>query len=212
MEFSADLVWALAVNVDRISPTAEYTESTVRLSVMESSKANRVLIKQQLQKNDFSMVSSEDVTSGQQLRHLTQGWLMSALAGNSTILTEIAISAAAIDVFTGSHLWEIAVVAAMPKIHRTIDPATGFPHALAVFEVSEPPVGEFHQKISGEMVIMKCIVSSLDNRGIVARFNQTLVYFWHDGVPPAGKVVQFTATLGSPNWQGLTRLRQVKFS
>lgn len=211
MKFPAADVWGLAVNIDRASPTAEYTESTVRLSVMESSKANRALIKQRLRENDFSMVSGEDIDGGEELRRRTQKWLMFVLAGNSTIITEIAISAAAIDVFTGSQLWEIAVVAAMPKIHRNIDPATGFPHAMAIFEVSEPVVGEFHQKISGEMIIMKCIVSSLGTRSIVARFNQTLVYFWHTDVPPAGKVVQFTATLGFPNWQGLTRLRQVKF-
>ena len=205
--FTAEQVWGLAVEADRINDGYlkedlwDTAEAGVRIKT-----ANKVLVKQWLREE--RQPSVEDVEKGREIRHYFNGFLLKQISGKINDFERQALRIAQIDEFTSKNLLEFAIVSCLPSTQRRdVDK-----NALAA-EVrnSTQLTGQVGDKIQGEIEIVKSYYSQEYNKfRITAKLVDSFVDFWYNTNIDAGSRVSITAKIKSVRGDNTTQLNFVK--
>ena len=205
--FTADQVWGLAVEADRVNggylkeDLWDTAEAGVRIKT-----ANKVLVKQWLREE--RQPSVEDVEKGREIRHYFNGFLLKQISGKINDFERQALRIAQIDEFTSKNLLEFAIVSCLPSTQRRdVDK-----NALAA-EVrnSTQLTGQVGDKIQGEIEIVKSYYSQEYNKfRITAKLVDSFVDFWYNTNIDAGSRVSIKAKIKSVRGDNTTQLNFVK--
>jgi hypothetical protein len=207
MQFTAEQVWGLAVEADRINDGYlkedlwDAAEAGVRIKT-----ANKVLVKQWLREE--RQPSVEDVEKGREIRHYFNGFLLKQISGKINDFERQALRIAQIDEFTSKNLLEFAIVSCLPSTQRRdVDK-----NALAA-EVrnSTQLTGQVGDKIQGEIEIVKSYYSQEYNKfRITAKLVDSFVDFWYNTNMDTGSRVSIKAKIKSVRGDNTTQLNFVK--
>ena len=205
--FTAEQVWGLAVEADRINDGYlkedlwDAAEAGVRIKT-----ANKVLVKQWLREE--RQPSVEDVEKGREIRHYFNGFLLKQISGKINDFERQALRIAQIDEFTSKNLLEFAIVSCLPSTQRRdVDK-----NALAS-EVrnSTQLTGQVGDKIQGEIEIVKSYYSQEYNKfRITAKLVDSFVDFWYNTSMDTGSRVSIKAKIKSVRGDNTTQLNFVK--
>ncbi len=176
MEFTADQVWGLAVEADRIN--GGYLKDAVWESVDDQARkvsdANKVMVKQWLRDN--RQPSAEDVEKGREYRNFFNTYTLKALMGGLSDFDKQALRIAQMDSFTGKNMLEFAIVSCLPSCARREQERTELKREVYS---SEQLVGNVGDVIRGEIEVISSRFSVNYNKyKVVARMGEAFVDFW----------------------------------
>jgi len=118
--FAAADVWALAAAVDRIN--GGYFKEDVWMHnatpAYLDKRANKRVVRECLQRNDFSLITEEDRVAGAEYRRHFTSYTMKAIAGGLNDFQAQAYKISCIEQFTGRMMLEFAIVSCLPSIAR----------------------------------------------------------------------------------------------
>jgi hypothetical protein len=208
MNFTADYVWALAVEADRIN--GGYIKEDVYVMENEcrklSKQANKLMVKQWLREG--RSVSDADVEAGRVIRHYFNGFLLKQISGKINDFEQQALRIAQMDEFTGKNLLEFAIISCLPStMRRDADK-----NALArEVRASTQLTGEVGEKIQGEVEVVKCYYSQEYNKfRITAKLVDSFVDFWYNSAMDTGTKMSIKAKIKSVRGDNTTQLNFVK--
>jgi hypothetical protein len=193
MQFTADQVWGLAVQADRINGgyfkedqfNREENGETVKVKT-----ANKVMVKQWLREGLEAHV--DDVEKGREYRKFFNGYTLKALMGGLSDFDRQALRIAQMDEFTGKNMLEFAIISCLPQSARREQERTELKRELFTSVQLEGNIGEV---IRGDIEVVGCSFSSMYSKfKIKARMGEAFVDFW----------------FGTPLDKGATRTVQAK--
>ena len=193
MQFTADQVWGLAVQADRINGGYFKEDQFAREENGESVKvktANKVMVKQWLREGHEAHV--EDVEKGREYRKFFNGYTLKALMGGLSDFDRQALRIAQMEEFTGKNMLEFAIISCLPQSARREQERTELKRELFTSVQLEGNIGEV---IRGDIEVVGCSFSSMYSKfKIKARMGEAFVDFW----------------FGTPLDKGTTRTVQAK--
>jgi hypothetical protein len=193
MQFTADQVWGLAVQADRINGgyfkedqfNREENGETVKVKT-----ANKLMVKQWLREGLEAHV--DDVEKGREYRKFFNGYTLKALMGGLSDFDRQALRIAQMDEFTGKNMLEFAIISCLPQSARREQERTELKRELFTSVQLEGNIGEV---IRGDIEVVGCSFSSMYSKfKIKARMGEAFVDFW----------------FGTPLDKGATRTVQAK--
>ena len=193
MQFTADQVWGLAVQADRINGGYFKEDQFAREENGETVKvktANKVMVKQWLREGLEAHV--DDVEKGREYRKFFNGYTLKALMGGLSDFDRQALRIAQMDEFTGKNMLEFAIISCLPSSARREQERTELKRELFTSVQLEGDIGEV---IRGDIEVVGCSFSSVYSKfKIKARMGEAFVDFW----------------FGTPLDKGVTRTVQAK--
>lgn len=177
--FQAADVWALAAAVDRINGgylkedqwavTGQDTSELAR-------RANKRIVRECLQKNDFSIVTEEDRQAGEEYRRHFTSYTMKAIAGGLNEFQQQAYKISCIEQFTGRNMLEFAIISCLPSIARR--DRVNQEVKREVYS-SVQLVGNVGDTIVGDITVISTRFNQEYNKyRIQARMGESFVDFW----------------------------------
>ena len=207
--FTADQVWGLAVEADRIN--GGYTKDAVwGPSDSGESKllkqANKVMVKQWLRDN--RQPSAEDVEQGREIRNYFNGFLLKQISGKINDFEQQALRIAQMDEFTGKNLLEFAIASCLPSTMRRDQERNELAREV---RHSTQLTGAVGDKIQGEIEVVKCYYSKdYDKYRVTAKLVDSFVDFWYNSNLEAGQKLSIKAKIKSVRGDNTTQLNFVK--
>jgi len=207
--FTADQVWGLAVEADRIN--GGYTKDAVwgQSDSGESKllkQANKVMVKQWLRDN--RQPSAEDVEQGREIRNYFNGFLLKQISGKINDFEQQALRIAQMDEFTGKNLLEFAIASCLPSTMRRDQERNDLAREV---RHSTQLTGAVGDKIQGEIEIVKCYYSKdYDKYRVTAKLVDSFVDFWYNSNLEAGDRISIKAKIKSVRGDNTTQLNFVK--
>ena len=208
MQFTADQVWGLAVEADRINDGYskddkwEYVDDQAR----KVSDANKVMVKAWLREN--RQPSAEDVEKGREYRTFFNSYTLKALMGNLSDFDRQALRIAQIDEFTGKNMLEFAIISCLPSSARREQERTELKRELFTSVQLEGNVGEV---IRGEIEVIGCSFSQMYNKfKVKARMGEAFVDFWFGQGFDKGATVTVQGKIKAVRGDKTTQLNFVK--
>jgi len=209
MEFTADQVWGLAVEADRINsgytkdPVWGQSDSGESKIVKES---NKVLVKQWLREN--RQPSAEDAEKGREYRNFFNTYTMKALMGGLSDFDRQALRIAQMDVFTGKDMLEFAIVSCLPSTARREQERTELKREVYS---SEQLIGDVGQVIRGDIEVISSRYNvNYNKHKIVARMGEAFVDFWFGQSLDKGAVRTVQGKIKAVRGDKTTQLNFVK--
>ena len=207
--FTADQVWGLAVEADRIN--GGYTKDAVwGPSDSGESKllkqANKVMVKQWLRDN--RQPSVDDVEQGREIRNYFNGFLLKQISGKINDFEQQALRIAQMDEFTGKNLLEFAIASCLPSTMRRDQERNDLAREV---RHSTQLTGAVGDKIQGEIEVVKCYYSKdYDKYRVTAKLVDSFVDFWYNSNLEAGQKLSIKAKIKSVRGDNTTQLNFVK--
>jgi hypothetical protein len=207
--FTADQVWGLAVEADRIN--GGYTKEAVwgQSDSGESKllkQANKVMVKQWLRDN--RQPSIEDVEQGREIRNYFNGFLLKQISGKINEFEQQALRIAQMDEFTGKNMLEFAIASCLPSTMRRDQERNDLAREV---RHSTQLTGAVGDKIQGEIEIVKCYYSKdYDKYRVTAKLVDSFVDFWYNSNLEAGDRISIKAKIKSVRGDNTTQLNFVK--
>ena len=207
--FTADQVWGLAVEADRIN--GGYTKDAVwGPSDSGESKllkqANKVMVKQWLRDN--RQPSVDDVEQGREIRNYFNGFLLKQISGKINDFEQQALRIAQMDEFTGKNLLEFAIASCLPSTMRRDQERNDLAREV---RHSTQLTGAVGDKIQGEIEVVKCYYSKdYDKFRVTAKLVDSFVDFWYNSNLEAGQKLSIKAKIKSVRGDNTTQLNFVK--
>ena len=207
--FTADQVWGLAVEADRIN--GGYTKDAVwgQSDSGESKllkQANKVMVKQWLRDN--RQPSVEDVEQGREIRNYFNGFLLKQISGKINDFEQQALRIAQMDEFTGKNLLEFAIASCLPSTMRRDQERNDLAREV---RHSTQLTGAVGDKIQGEIEVVKCWYSKdYDKYRVTAKLVDSFVDFWYNSNLEAGDRISIKAKIKSVRGDNTTQLNFVK--
>jgi hypothetical protein len=207
--FTADQVWGLAVEADRIN--GGYTKDAVwgQSDSGESKllkQANKVMVKQWLRDN--RQPSVDDVEQGREIRNYFNGFLLKQISGKINDFEQQALRIAQMDEFTGKNLLEFAIASCLPSTMRRDQERNDLAREV---RHSTQLTGAVGDKIQGEIEIVKCYYSKdYDKYRVTAKLVDSFVDFWYNSNLEAGQKLSIKAKIKSVRGDNTTQLNFVK--
>jgi hypothetical protein len=176
MEFTADQVWGLAVEADRIN--GGYIKEDVYVYENEcrklSQQANKLMVKAWLREGHVP--SDADVEQGREYRNFFNTYTLKALMGNLSDFDKQALRIAQMDIFTGKNMLEFAIISCLPSSARREQERTELKRELFTSVQLQGNVGDV---IRGEIEVVGCSFSQMYNKfKVKARMGEAFVDFW----------------------------------
>ncbi len=209
MEFTADQVWGLAVEADRIN--SGYVKDAVwgQSDSGESKlikQANKVMVKQWLRDN--RQPSAEDAEKGREYRNFFNTYTMKALMGGLSDFDKQALRIAQMDVFTGKNMLEFAIVSCLPSTARREQERTELKREVYS---SEQLVGNVGDVIRGDIEVISSRYNvNYNTHKIVARMGEAFVDFWFSQNLDKGAVRTVQGKIKAVRGDKTTQLNFVK--
>jgi hypothetical protein len=207
--FTADQVWGLAVEADRIN--GGYTKDAVwgQSDSGESKllkQANKVMVKQWLRDN--RQPSVDDVEQGREIRNYFNGFLLKQISGKINDFEQQALRIAQMDEFTGKNLLEFAIASCLPSTMRRDQERNDLAREV---RHSTQLTGAVGDKIQGEIEVVKCYYSKdYDKYRVTAKLVDSFVDFWYNSNLEAGDRISIKAKIKSVRGDNTTQLNFVK--
>ncbi len=211
MEFTADQVWGLAVEADRIN--SGYVKDAVwgQSDSGESKlikQANKVMVKQWLRDN--RQPSAEDAEKGREYRNFFNTYTMKALMGGLSDFDKQALRIAQMDVFTGKNMLEFAIVSCLPSSARREQERTELKREVYS---SEQLVGNVGDVIRGDIEVISSRYNvNYNKHKIVARMGEAFVDFWFSQNLDKGAVRTVQGKIKAVRGDKTTQLNFVKIT
>jgi hypothetical protein len=176
--FTADQVWGLAVAADRIN--GGYFKEDVYVMENECQKritqANKLMVKQWLRTENFSLVTAADHEQGQEIRNYFNGYLLKQISGKINEFEQTALRIAQMEEFTGRNLLEFAVISCLPSVMLRDQDRKELKNAI---NSSTQLTGEVGDKIQGVIDVFRCDYQQMyDKFKVQARMGDSYVSFW----------------------------------
>jgi len=209
MEFTADQVWGLAVEADRVNE-GYLKESAWGWADSGESKlikeANKVMVKQWLREN--RQPSAEDTEKGREYRNFFNTYTMKALMGGLSDFDKQALRIAQMDSFTGKNMLEFAIVSCLPSTARREQERTELKREVYS---SEQLVGNVGDVIRGDIEVISSRYSvNYNKHKIVARMGEAFVDFWFSQSLDKGAVRTVQGKIKAVRGDKTTQLNFVK--
>ena len=181
MTFTADQVWGLAVAADRINggyfKEAYWERAAPKYEAVKIKEANKVMVKQWLAANDFSVMTDEDVEKGRECRNHIKGLLLKTLSGKISSFEKTALSISQMDTFTGSNLFEFSIISCLPAAMRREQDYIAYRRELLA---SVPLAGNVGDIVQGEVRVSSCTFDENYNRyRVTGMMGESFVNFWY---------------------------------
>jgi hypothetical protein len=208
MNYSADQVWGLAVQVD--VQNSGYVKDPVYAETLGVIKTepNKVILKRLLAAN--AQPSAADIETGRAVRHYFKGFLLKELSGKINDFERQALCIAQMDEFTGRNMLEFAIVSCLPSTQRRDQDKTALAREI---RESTQLTGAVGDRIQGEVEIIKCYYSQEYNKHrITARLVDSFVDFWYNTSMEVGSRVNIKAKIKSVRGDFTTQLNYVKLT
>ncbi len=207
--FTADKVWGLAVEADRINE-GYFKEPVWGQSDSGESKllkqANKVMVKQWLRDN--RQPSVDDVEQGREIRNYFNGFLLKQISGKINDFEQQALRIAQMDEFTGKNLLEFAIASCLPSTMRRDQERNDLAREV---RHSTQLTGAVGDKIQGEIEVVKCYYSKdYDKYRVTAKLVDSFVDFWYNSNLEAGDRISIKAKIKSVRGDNTTQLNFVK--
>ena len=207
MQFTAEQVWGLAVEADRINDGYlkedlwDTAEAGVRVKT-----ANKVMVKQWLR--DGRHPSAEDAEKGREYRTFFNTYTLKALMGNLSDFDRQALRIAQMDEFTGKNLLEFALISCLPSSARREQERTELKRELFT---SVQLNGEVGDVIRGDIEVIGCSFSQMYNKfKVKARMGEAFVDFWFGKSFDKGATVTVQGKIKAVRGDKTTQLNFVK--
>ena len=178
MEFTADQVWGLAVEADRInggySKDGEGHNDYEAGQYVVTKEPNKKLVKQWLREN--RQPSAEDAEKGREYRNFFNTYTLKALMGGLSDFDRQALRIAQMDAFTGKNMLEFAIISCLPSTARREQERTELKREVYS---SEQLTGNIGEVVRGEIeVISSRFNVNYNKHKITARMGEAFVDFW----------------------------------
>ena len=210
--FTADQVWGLAVAADRVNegyfkePVWSTPEDDTPPKVVKD--ANKLLVKQWLRTNNFTVATEADIEKGREIRNYFNGFLLKQISGKINEFEQQALRIAQMDEFTGRNMLEFAIVSCLPSVMIRDQSRNELAREVRASTQLQGAVGD---KIQGEIEIVKSYYSQEYNKfRITARLVDSFVDFWYNTNIDAGSRVSIKAKIKSVRGDNTTQLNFVK--
>ena len=208
MQFTADQVWGLAVEADRVNDgyLKDDKWEHVNDQARKVSDANKVMVKAWLREN--RQPCAEDVEKGREYRKFFNGYTLKALMGNLGDFDRQALRIAQMDEFTGRNMLEFAIISCLPSSARREQERTELKRELFTSVQLEGNIGEV---IRGDIEVVGCSFSSMYNKfKIKARMGEAFVDFWFGTPLDKGATRTVQAKIKAVRGDKTTQLNYVK--
>ena len=174
--YTADQVWAAAVAADRKNQGYHKNAVIHTDSGEVAIQANKVMVKQWLQANDFTQLVDTDYEKGREVRHYFKGLLLKELSGKTNDFERSVLKVAQKDEFTGRDMLDFAIVSSLPEAQRRDILKKGIDASI---RDSEQIPGQEGDRIVGSIDVYRSYYSQEYNRyRIFARLGESYVDFW----------------------------------
>jgi len=212
--FTADQVWGLAVAADRINegyfkePVWTQPDNDLTGPMVMVKNANKLLVKQWLRTNNFTVATTEDITKGQEIRNYFNGFLLKQISGKINEFEQQALRIAQMDEFTGKNMLEFAIVSCLPSVMIRDQSRNELAREVRGSTQLQGAVGD---KIQGEIEVVKSYYSKDYNKyRITAKLVDSFVDFWYNTNLEAGQKLTIKAKIKSVRGDNTTQLNFVK--
>ena len=212
--FTADQVWGLAVAADRINegyfkePVWTQPDNDLTGPMVLVKDANKLLVKQWLRTNNFTVATAEDIAKGREVRNYFNGFLLKQISGKINEFEQQALRIAQMDDFTGRHMLEFAIVSCLPSVMIRDQSRNELAREVRASTQLQGAVGD---KIQGEIEVVKCYYSKdYDKYRVTAKLVDSFVDFWYNSNLEAGTRLSIKAKIKSVRGDNTTQLNFVK--
>jgi hypothetical protein len=182
MQFTADQVWACAVAAQRINgeylkePVWTQPDNDLTGPMVLVKDANKLMVKQWLRTENFSLVTAADHEQGQEIRNYFNGYLLKQISGKINEFEQTALRIAQMEEFTGRNLLEFAVISCLPSVMLRDQDRKELKNAI---NSSTQLTGEVGDKIQGVIDVFRCDYQQMyDKFKVQARMGDSYVSFW----------------------------------
>jgi hypothetical protein len=212
--FTADQVWGLAVAADRINggyfkePVWTQPDNDLTGPMVLVKDANKLMVKQWLRTNNFTVATEADIEKGREIRHYFNGFLLKQISGKINDFERQALKIAQMDEFTGRNLLEFAIISCLPSVMIRDQSRNELAREV---RASTQLTGAVGDKIQGEIEIVKSYYSQEYNKfRITAKLVDSFVDFWYNTNMDTGSRVSIKAKIKSVRGDNTTQLNFVK--
>ena len=212
--FTADQVWGLAVAADRVNggyfkePVWTQPDNDLTGPMVLVKDANKLLVKQWLRTNNFTVATEADIEKGREIRNYFNGFLLKQISGKINEFEQQALRIAQMDEFTGRNMLEFAIVSCLPSVMIRDQSRNELAREV---RASTQLTGAVGDKIQGEIEIVKSYYSQEYNKfRITAKLVDSFVDFWYNTNIDAGSRVSIKAKIKSVRGDNTTQLNFVK--
>ena len=212
--FTADQVWGLAVAADRVNggyfkePVWTQPDNDLTGPMVLVKDANKILVKQWLRTNNFTVATEADIEKGREVRNYFNGFLLKQISGKINEFEQQALRIAQMDEFTGRNMLEFAIVSCLPSVMIRDQSRNELAREVRASTQLQGAVGD---KIQGEIEIVKSYYSQEYNKfRITAKLVDSFVDFWYNTNIDAGSRVSIKAKIKSVRGDNTTQLNFVK--
>jgi hypothetical protein len=210
MEFTADLVWGLAVAADRINGGYIKDDEWLPNATppCRGREANKKMVKQWLREGAFSAATEADINKGREYRAHFNTYTLKALTGNISDFDKQALKIAQMETFTGRNMLEFAIVSCLPSVMIRDQSRNELAREV---RYSTQLTGNVGDKIQGEIEVVKCYYSKdYDKFRVTAKLVDSFVDFWYNSNLEAGDRISIKAKIKSVRGDNTTQLNFVK--
>ena len=212
--FTADQVWGLAVAADRINegyfkePVWTQPDNDLTGPMVLVKDANKLLVKQWLRTNNFTVATEADIEKGREVRNYFNGFLLKQISGKINEFEQQALRIAQMDEFTGKNMLEFAIVSCLPSVMIRDQSRNELAREVRASTQLQGAVGD---KIQGEIEVVKCYYSKdYDKYRVTAKLVDSFVDFWYNTNMDTGSKVSIKAKIKSVRGDNTTQLNFVK--
>jgi hypothetical protein len=212
--FTADQVWGLAVAADRINegyfkePVWTQPDNDLTGPMVLVKDANKLLVKQWLRTNNFTVATEADIEKGREVRNYFNGFLLKQISGKINEFEQQALRIAQMDEFTGKNMLEFAIVSCLPSVMIRDQSRNELAREVRGSTQLQGAVGD---KIQGEIEVVKSYYSKDYNKyRITAKLVDSFVDFWYNSNLEAGQKLSIKAKIKSVRGDNTTQLNFVK--
>ena len=176
MQFTAEQVWACAAAAQRINGGYLKEDQRDHHTGLVVKTANKLLVKDWLRTNNYSLVTAADILAGQTARNHFKSYTLLAIAGRLNEFQETAMKLAAKEEFTGRDMYDFAVISCLPSV-AVRDVANS--ELKREIYTSEQLQGDVGDAVVGDITVISARFNSDYNRyKITARMGESFVDFW----------------------------------
>ena len=176
MQFTAEQVWACAAAAQRINGGYLKEDQRDHHTGLVVKTANKLLVKDWLRTNNYSLVTAADILAGQTARNHFKSYTLLAIAGRLNEFQETAMKLAAKEEFTGRDMYDFAVISCLPSV-AVRDVANS--ELKREIYTSEQLQGDVGDTIVGDITVTSARFNNDYNRyKITARMGESFVDFW----------------------------------
>jgi hypothetical protein len=210
MEFNASQVWGCAVAADRINggyvkePVWDYEQTPA----VVKTDANKLMVKQWLRTGNFSLVTAADIATGEEIRNFFNGYTLKALTGNISDFDKQALSIAQMEVFTGKHMLEFAIVSCLPSAARREKDRNELKREI--YHSDQLPGAE-GDAVVGDLEVVSCSYSQMYSKfKITGRMGESIVDFWFNKALDRATTLRIKGKIKAQRGNNTTQLNYVK--